>query len=76
MRNATGSINTALLVFTIIGLIAFVITVFVAFFSKIFIHDPQEIIIFRNFLLITGVSVSLIFIMRTFNGILEAHLPL
>ena len=67
-------INTALLVFTIIGSIAFAITVAVAFLSKIFIHDPQEIIIFRNFLLITGVSVSFMFIMRTFNGILESHL--
>ncbi len=67
-------INTALLVFSIIGLAAFGITVIVAFFSRYFIPDPAEAFLFRNFLLITGVSVSLMFVIRTFYGVLESHL--
>jgi len=66
--------NTALFTFTIIGMGSFLITIVFSFMARYFISAPAEIIIFRKFIILSGLSIALFFVMRAFSGVLESHL--
>ncbi|MFA5261673.1 MAG: oligosaccharide flippase family protein [Candidatus Omnitrophota bacterium] len=66
--------NTALFTFAIIGLVSLLITVVFSFMARYFISDPAEVVIFRKFIILSGLSIALFFVMRAFSGVLESHL--
>jgi len=67
-------INTSLVIFAVIGVIALIITVVVSLFIPVFVKNISEIHIFRMVLLILGINFALGFPMRVFSGILTSHL--
>jgi O-antigen/teichoic acid export membrane protein len=66
--------NTSLLVFTLIGLTALVISVAAAPASTLFIKNPLDAPIFWRAILILGASLAIGFPMRVLKGVLEADL--
>ncbi|MBW2660904.1 MAG: polysaccharide biosynthesis protein [Deltaproteobacteria bacterium] len=67
-------LNTALALFLIIGIIAFLFSCAAAVFCGVFIKDYAEAALFRKIVLILGGNVALGFPMRVFTGILFAKL--
>jgi O-antigen/teichoic acid export membrane protein len=67
-------INTSMIIFGILGLITFVLSIGAAIVCSFFLQDEQEVIIFRIVILLLGFSVSIGFPMRAFAGILTAKI--
>ncbi len=73
--DADRYITTAVYLFSIGGVAAIAATVVVALLSHRFIEgSTQEVLLFRNVILVTGVSFALAFPSRGYVGVLEAHL--
>lgn len=67
-------INTAFFIFMGIGFLALLVSVFISFFSHLFMKTPQEIIILRKIIIILGLSFAVGFPMKVFCGVINAHL--
>jgi O-antigen/teichoic acid export membrane protein len=66
--------NIALRIYTIIGAIAFAITVILALLAPVFFTDPKDISLFRKVMLILGVNTAISFPIRVCVGVLTAQL--
>jgi O-antigen/teichoic acid export membrane protein len=66
--------NSSLIVFSGIGLSAFLAVLGIVFFAPHFVHTPHEIKIFRTAAFILGLSVAIGFPMRSFWGIYSSYL--
>ncbi|MEW5894161.1 MAG: polysaccharide biosynthesis C-terminal domain-containing protein [Candidatus Omnitrophota bacterium] len=67
-------INSSLVVFSIIGGIAFIISVILALTGGLFVKDPVDLVLFRKLVIMVGFGLSAGFPMRTFWGIFTSHL--
>jgi len=67
-------INTAFILYFILGGIALLVSIIAACLSAYFILDYEEVILFRRVILILGVSIAIGFPMRVFTGILTAKI--
>jgi len=67
-------VNTCLVLFLSLGLLAFIFSYLAVFLSPYFIKDNNEVLLFTKVIYILGVSLSLGFPMRTFIGILTAKI--
>jgi O-antigen/teichoic acid export membrane protein len=67
-------INTALGIFTVIGIAALAISFAVAFISPLLIRTIGAVDVFRTAVLILGLNFALGLPLRVFSGILTAHL--
>lgn len=71
---ANRVINTALAIFSLVGVAVLVLSGVAALSCGHFIHDPGEAALFRKIILLLGVSVAVGFPTRVFGGVLDAHL--
>jgi O-antigen/teichoic acid export membrane protein len=71
---ANKVINTAIYIFAILGIMAFILSIFIAYFVPALIKNISEILVFRTVIIILGMSFAIGFPMRIFNGILTANL--
>jgi O-antigen/teichoic acid export membrane protein len=74
VKSANKVISTSFFVFALIGVLILCITVIIAYFSKIFIKDAVEEVLFRNVILIIGLGFSIGFPCRVFLGVIAASL--
>jgi len=72
-REMNDIVNTALVLFSIIGAAVLLLSVGIAAFCPLFMENPVEIALFRKVLLIAGLSMSLDFPLRVFSGIMTSH---
>ncbi len=73
LRDMNDTINTALVLFSIIGTVVFLLSVGIAAFCPLFLDNPAEISLFRRVLLIAGLSMALDFPLRVFSGVMSSH---
>ncbi len=73
--DADRYIATAVYLFSIGAAAAFLITIVVALLSRRFVDGPtEEVLLFRNVILVTGLCFALSFPANNYMGVLEAHL--
>jgi len=73
-QEANAVFNSSLIVFSLIGLSAFLFVLGIVYFAPLFVHTPNDINIFRIAVLILGFSVAIGFPMRSFWGIYSSYL--
>jgi O-antigen/teichoic acid export membrane protein len=71
--DASAVIVTALAIFGGIGASVLLVSIGVALGAGWFLHDPAEIAVFRQVVVILGADVALAFPFAVFNGLLIAH---
>lgn len=71
---ANKIINTSLHIFTVLGLLALLFSILLAYFMPVFIKNISEILVFRSIVIILGVNFAIGFPMRVFFGIMTANL--
>lgn len=67
-------INTALVIFTIIGFAALIISFIVAFITPILIKNITDVAVFQKVIFILGMSFAIGFPLRVFSGILTSNI--
>ena len=72
-EEANKIINTSLFLFTILGLIALLITIIIIIVASHFIKNSAEVAIFKQVIFILGLHVALAFPMRVFSGVLVSN---
>ncbi|MCK4810117.1 MAG: oligosaccharide flippase family protein [Candidatus Omnitrophica bacterium] len=70
---ANKSINTSLLLFNFIGVLSLLITVVIVALAPFFVKRPSDVVLFRQLIVVLGVSMAFGFPMRVFSGILLSH---
>jgi len=77
-QNATEDMNevanTAFYLFSIIALIALAVTGIAVAVCPLFLHNPDEIVLFRKIIALLGVLTAVSFPMRVYSGILTSYL--
>ncbi len=74
-REKSGQVfNTALLLYSVLGLAALVVTGVLAALAPVICRSPQDASLFWRVILILGVSNAIGFPLRTFGGVLAAQL--
>lgn len=67
-------VNTSLVIFTIVGAVALVISFVSAFIVPLLVKNIAEVALFRKVILILGLNFAIGFPLRVFSGILAANL--
>ncbi len=67
-------LNTALVIFSVLGLIAFFVSIIFSIFLPLLIKNITEVALFRKIILILGLNFAVAFPLRVFFGILSANL--
>lgn len=67
-------INTAFVIFALLGVIALFVSVVLAIFTPVLFKKIEDASVFRTLVLILGMSFAFGFPLRVFSGILRAHL--
>lgn len=73
-EEANKVINTALVLFTILGLVALIFSFIIAFIFPILIKNITEAGLFRKIIIILGLNFALGFPLRVFSGVLCANI--
>ena len=73
-QEANKVINTSLFLFSILGLIALLIIPIIMMVIPRFVKNPVEVNLFRQIVLILGLSTAMAFPMRVFSGVLISHI--
>jgi O-antigen/teichoic acid export membrane protein len=73
-KDANVVVNTSLFLFSIIGIIAFIFTIIASLLVPLFIKNIAEITLFRQIILILGISFAISLPMKVFYGVLTSHL--
>ncbi|MDO6444980.1 oligosaccharide flippase family protein [Colwellia sp. 1_MG-2023] len=72
---ANQIINTALLIYSVLGVVLFTLTVLAVFFiAPEIVNDPEDLRTAQAILLISGLSLSLEFPSKAFPGVISAYL--
>ena len=66
--------NTAFSLFSLVGLAALLLTLLAVAVCPAFIHDPEEVALFRKIILLLGVATAVGFPVRVFGGVLNSYL--
>lgn len=66
--------NTAFVLFSGIGVIAFLATIIVVVFAPFFIQSQEDALLFQSVILILGVNVAISFPVRVFIGVLNSQM--
>ena len=66
-------INTALVIFSVIGIVALLASFFIAFFIPFFVKNIVEVGLFRIVVIILGINFAVGFPLRVFSGVLGAN---
>lgn len=67
-------VNTTLVIFTIMGFVALVVSFIVAFITPTLIKNITDIAVFQKAIFILGISFATGFPLRVFSGILTSHI--
>lgn len=66
--------NSSLVVFSLIGCVALLISIGISCFGHVFLKDPVEAELFRKIILMTGFGLAVSFPMRSFWALFASHL--
>jgi len=66
--------NTSFVMFAIVGIVAFIISMVIVWCAPCFVKDPSDIVLLRKVLAVMGVDIAVSFPLRTFTAILSAKL--
>lgn len=73
-KELNSIVFTSLFLFSIVGLIALIITIILALLGNVFFSNPGEVYIFRWVVLISGTGVSINFLFWVLFGIITSNL--
>jgi len=72
-REVSKVFNTCFFLFLVAGLITIIASVAIAAVTQYFVKDPDDIYVFRFIILAVGIAMAVSFPVRTFEGVLYAH---
>ncbi len=67
-------ISTSFILYLIIGVVVFLLTILLVICSRFFVQSPDELRIVRILILMAGLNLSIGFPTRSFGGVIHAHL--
>ncbi|HSA30846.1 MAG TPA: polysaccharide biosynthesis C-terminal domain-containing protein [Candidatus Omnitrophota bacterium] len=73
-EEANRVFNSSLIVFSLIGLVAIVLSLGIAILGPLWFKDPFELRLFRIIIMMTGFGLALSFPMRSFWALFSSHL--
>lgn len=74
LKEMNKVVNTSFFLFTLIGVVVLFISLIAVIFCFYFIKSPEEKSLFRNIIILMGISIAIGFPMRVFAGILTSYL--
>lgn len=72
-HEANKVVNTSLMIFSLIGIFALLISLVVAFLVPLLVKNVTEVSLFRKVVFILGINFALGLPLRVFSGVLYAH---
>lgn len=72
-HNVNIIINTSLVIYTIMALVIFIITIIISYIANYFVTDTQDLYLIRLVIIIMGLNLAVEFPFKAFSGIIGAY---
>lgn len=72
-ENANATINTALIIFSLLGFFLLIVTALLSYFIEYIIKNPAELHLIKLVIIILGANLALEFPFKSFTGIIGAY---